>query len=336
MKAYEVREPTGLDGLALNNSRPEPQPLHGQVLVRMRAAALNYRDQGVIKGAYGYTKFPVIPLSDGAGEVVAVGAGVTQFKAGDRVASNFFVNWTGGRMPADASRNSLGGMIDGVLSEYALLNETGAIKFPEHLSFEEAATLPCAALTAWNAVVETAQLKAGETVAILGTGGVSCFALAFAKMHGAFVFLTSSNDEKLARAKALGADALINYSATPDWEQDILKQTGGAGVDLVIEVGGAGTLERSMAAVRNGGTICIIGALAGAGTINPRMINRKAIRLQGIHVGSRDMFAAMNKAVALHRLKPAIDKVFSFAEAKSAYAYQQTGKHFGKIVISLP
>ena len=336
MKAYEVREPTGLDGLALNTSRPEPQPLHGQVLVRMRAAALNYRDQGVIKGAYGYTKFPVIPLSDGAGEVVAVGAGVTQFKAGDRVASNFFVNWTGGRMPADASRNSLGGMIDGVLSEYALLNETGAIKFPEHLSFEEAATLPCAALTAWNAVVETAQLKAGETVAILGTGGVSCFALAFAKMHGAFVFLTSSSDEKLARAKALGADAPINYSATPDWEQDILKQTGGAGVDLVIEVGGAGTLERSMAAVRNGGTICIIGALAGAGTINPRMINRKAIRLQGIHVGSRDMFAAMNKAVALHRLKPAIDKVFSFAEAKAAYAYQQTGKHFGKIVISLP
>jgi NADPH:quinone reductase-like Zn-dependent oxidoreductase len=261
---------------------------------------------------------------------------VTQFKVGDRVASNFFVNWTGGRMPADASRNSLGGMIDGVLSEYALLNETGAIRIPDHLSFEEAATLPCAALTAWNAVVETAQLKAGETVAILGTGGVSCFALAFAKMHGAFAFLTSSSDEKLARAKVLGADALINYSATPDWEQAILKQTGGAGVDLVIEVGGAGTLERSMTAVRNGGTICIIGALAGAGTINPRMINRKAIRLQGIHVGSREMFAAMNKAVALHRLKPAIDKVFSFAEAKAAYAYQQTGKHFGKIVISVP
>lgn len=172
MKAYEVREPTGLDGLVLNTSHPEPQPLHGQVLVRMRAAALNYRDQGVIKGAYGYTKFPVIPLSDGAGEVVKVGAGVTKFKVGDRVASNFFVNWTGGRMPADASRNSLGGMIDGVLSEYVLLNDTGAINIPEHLSFEEAATLPCAALTAWNSVVETAQLKAGETVAILGTGGV--------------------------------------------------------------------------------------------------------------------------------------------------------------------
>jgi NADPH:quinone reductase-like Zn-dependent oxidoreductase len=245
------------------------------------------------------------------------------------------VNWTGGRIPADASRNSLGGMIDGVLSEYVVLNETGAIKIPDHLSFEEAATLPCAALTAWNAVIETGQLKAGETVAVLGTGGVSTFALAFAKMHGALVFLTSSSEEKLARAKAIGADALINYSKTPDWEQEILKQTGGVGVDLIIEVGGAGTLERSMNAVRSGGTICIIGALAGPGSINPRMINRKSIRLQGIHVGSRDMFAAMNKAVALHRLKPAIDKVFSFADAKAAYAHQQSSKHFGKIVISI-
>ncbi|HEY6024950.1 MAG TPA: NAD(P)-dependent alcohol dehydrogenase [Pseudolabrys sp.] len=335
MRAYEVRETSGLDGLVLNASRPEPKPGHGQILVRMRAAALNYRDQGVIKGAYGYTKFPVIPLSDGAGEIIAVGPGVTQFKLGDRVTSTFFVNWTGGRMPADASRNSLGGMVDGVLAEYAVLNETGAIKIPGDLSFEEAATLPCAALTAWNAVVETGQIKAGETVAILGTGGVSCFALAFAKMHGAFTYVTSSSDEKLARARSLGTDAFINYRSQPDWDQEILKQTGGAGVDLVIEVGGAGTLERSMNAVRPGGTICIIGAVAGAGTINPRMINRKAIRLQGIHVGSRDMFAAMNKAVALHKLKPPIDQVFDFADAKAAYLHQQSGKHFGKIVISL-
>jgi NADPH:quinone reductase-like Zn-dependent oxidoreductase len=238
-------------------------------------------------------------------------------------------------MPADASRNSLGGMVDGVLAEYALLNENGAIKVPDHLDFEEAATLPCAALTAWNAVVETAHVKAGESVAILGTGGVSCFALAFAKMHGAYAYLTSSSDEKLARGRALGADALINYRSQPDWDQDILEQTGGAGVDLVIEVGGAGTLERSMNAVRPGGTICVIGALAGAGAINPRMINRKAIRLQGIHVGSRDMFAAMNRAVALHRLKPAIDRVFNFADTKEAYLHQQSGRHFGKIVISL-
>ena len=335
MKAYEVRETPGLDGLMLNPSRPDPRPGHGQVVMRVRAAALNYRDQGVIKGAYGYTKFPVIPLSDGAGEVVAIGSDVTQFKGGDRIASTFFVNWTGGCMPADASRNSLGGMIDGVLAEYALLNETGAIKIPEGLSFQEAATLPCAALTAWNAVVETGQIKAGETIAILGTGGVACFALAFAKMHGAFAYLTSSSDEKLSRGRLLGADALINYRSQPDWDQEILRQTSGAGVDLVIEVGGAGTLERSMNAVRPGGTICVIGALAGAGTINPRMINREAIRLQGIHVGSRDMFATMNKAVALHKLKPAIDKVFRFADAKAAYLHQQGGNHFGKIVISV-
>ena len=335
MKAFEVRETTGLDGLVLNTSRPDPQPARRQILVRMRAAALNYRDQGVIKGAYGYTKFPVIPLSDGAGEVAAIGSDVTQFKIGDRVTSTFFVNWTGGRMPPDASRNSLGGMVDGVLAEYALLNETGAINIPGDMNFEEASTLPCAALTAWNAVVETGHVKAGETVAILGTGGVSCFALAFAKMQGAFTYLTSSSDEKLARARKLGADALINYRSQPDWDQEILKQTGGAGVDTVIEVGGAGTLERSMNAVRPGGTICIIGALAGPGTINPRMINRKAIRLQGIHVGSRDMFAAMNKALALHKLKPAIDKVFDFADAKAAYAHQQSGTHFGKIVISV-
>ena len=335
MKAYEVREATGLGGLVLNRDRTDPQPGHGQILVRIRAAALNYRDQGVTKGIYGYTRFPVIPLSDGAGEVASVGPGVAQFKPGDRVTSTFFVNWTGGRMPADASRNSLGGMADGVLAEYALLAETGAIKIPDHLSFEQAATLPCAALTAWNALADTGRIKAGESVAILGTGGVSCFGIAFGKMHGAFVFLTSSSDEKLARGKALGADVLINYRAQPDWDQDILKQTGGAGVDHVLEVGGAGTLEKSMNAVRPGGSIYVIGALAGTGSINPRMINRKAIRLQGIHVGSRDMFAAMNKAIGLHKLKPAIDRVFDFDDAKAAYAHQQSGGHFGKIVIAV-
>ena len=232
-------------------------------------------------------------------------------------------------------RNSLGGMVDGMLCEYALLAETGAIKIPDHLSFEEAATLPCAALTAWNALVETGHIRAGETIAILGTGGVSCFGLAFAKMHGAFVFLTSSSDEKLARTKSLGADSLINYKATPDWDEQIRTQTNGVGVDHVLEVGGAGTLERSMNAVRPGGSIYIIGALAGQGSINPRMINRKAIRLQGIHVGSRDMFAAMNKAVSLARLRPVIDRVFPFADAKAAYARQQAGQHFGKIVIAV-
>jgi len=334
VRAYEVHEAIGLDGLVLNRERPDPQPGHGQLVVRVRAASLNYRDQGVIKGVYGYTKFPVIPLSDGAGEVAEVGPGVTQFKAGDRVTSTFFVNWTGGRLPPDAARNSLGGMVDGMLADYALLAETGAIKIPDHLSFEEAATLPCAALTAWNALVETGRIKAGETVAILGTGGVSCFGITFAKMHGAFVYLTSSSDEKLARAKALGADTLINYRAQPDWDQEILKQTGGAGVDHVLEGGGAGTLENSMKAVRAGGSIYVVGALAGPGSINPRMINRKGIRLQGIHVGSRDMFADMNKAITFAKLKPTIDRVFDFNDAKAAYAHQQSGRHFGKIVIA--
>jgi NADPH:quinone reductase-like Zn-dependent oxidoreductase len=335
MKAYEVREPTGLDGLVLNRERPDPKPGHGQIVVRIRAVALNYRDQGVVKGAYGYTKFPLIPLSDGAGEVAAIGPGVTQFAPGDRVASTFFVNWTGGRIPPNASHHSLGGMVDGVLAEFAVLNETGAIKIPDHLSFAEAATLPCAALTAWNALIEAGRIKAGDSVLILGTGGVGCFALGFAKMHGARVFMTSSSDEKLARAQALGADGLVNYAGHPDWDQEVLRLTGGDGVDHVLEVGGPGTLEKSMNAVRPGGSIYVIGALGGAGSINPRMINRKTIRLQGIHVGSREMFESMNKAIALTGFKPVIDRSFAFEDAKAAYLYQQSGGVFGKVVIAL-
>jgi NADPH:quinone reductase-like Zn-dependent oxidoreductase len=334
LKAYEVREAIGIDGIALNSDRQEPQPADDEVLIRVRAAALNYRDQGVARGIYGYTKFPVIPLSDGAGEVVAVGSRVTGFKVGDRVAGTFFRNWTGGRYPADASRNSLGGMFDGVLAELVALPQTGVIHIPDHLSFEEAATLPCAAVTAWNALVENGRIRAGETAMILGTGGVSCFGVQFARLHGAYVFLTSSSDAKLERAKKLGADFLINYRNTPDWDQEVLKATYGSGVDHVLEVGGAGTLEKSMSVVRPGGTIYVIGALAGAGQINPRMINRRVVTLKGIHVGSREMFAAMNKAVALARLRPAIDRVFPFAEAKQAYAYQASGAHFGKIVIA--
>ena len=335
MKAYEVRETTGLDGVVLNTDRREPAAGHDQILVRVRAASLNYRDQGVIKGVYGYTRFPVIPLSDGVGEVVALGPGVTQFKVGDRVAGTFFQVWTGGRMPRDAARNSLGGNIDGMLAETVALPQNGAIRIPDHLSFEEAATLPCAALTAWNALIDSGGLRAGETVAVLGTGGVSCFGVQFTKMHGARVIAMSSSDAKLAKAKGLGADVLINYTATPDWDAAVLAATDGLGADHMLEVGGANTLEKSMNAVRPGGTISVIGALAGAGQINPRIINRKGLRLQGIHVGSRDMFAAMNRAIALAALRPAIDRVFPFGEAKQAYAHQASGGHFGKVVIAV-
>lgn len=336
MKAYELREAIGIDGLHLNAERPEPKPDAEQILVRMRAGALNFRDHGVTRGAYGYTKFPVIPLSDGAGEVVAVGAKVTQFKAGDRVAGTFFQTWPSGRIPADASKNSLGGNMDGVLAEYVALPQHGAIRIPAHLSFQEAATLPCAGVTAWHALIESGQLKAGETVVVLGTGGVSIFALQIAKLHGARVILTSSSDEKLTRAKALGADELINYHATPDWEQEVLKLTDGIGADHVVEVGGPGTLEKSMNAVRPGGIIAVIGAVSGAGQVNPRPINRKSLRLHGIHVGSREMFAAMNRAIETAKLRPVIDRIFPFHETKQAYAYQASGAHFGKIVIDIP
>lgn len=335
MKAYEVREAIGLDGLVLNRDRAEPTPAPDQIFVRVHAASLNYRDFGVLRGIYGYTKFPLVPLSDGAGEVVRIGSAVTRFKPGDRVAGTYFQTWMSGAIPPDASKNSLGGNIDGMLAEYAVLPQQGAVAIPDHLSFEEASTLPVAALTAWNALIESGRIKAGETVVILGTGGVSIFALQFARMHSATVILTSSSDAKLERAKALGAAHLINYRATPDWDRDALALTGGVGADHVVEVGGAGTLEKSMNAVRPGGTISVIGAVAGAGQINPRTINRKSLTLRGIHVGSREMFTAMNRAIARAGLRPVIDRVFAFEDAKAAFAHQSGGAHFGKVVIKV-
>ena len=333
MKAFEVREATGLDGLVLNRQRAEPVPQRDEILIKMRAVSLNFRDLGVIRGAYGYTKFPVIPVSDGAGEVIAVGDDVTRFRVGDRVAGTFFQNWPSGRIPVNASQNSLGGMIDGMLTELRALPEEGAVKIPDHLSFEAAATLPVAGLTAWHALVEAGRIKAGETVVVLGTGGVSCFALQFAKLHGARVVLTSSSDEKLARGKVLGADDLINYRKTPEWDAEVLKLTDGIGADHIVEVGGPGTIEKSLKAVRMGGTLSVIGAVSGPGQIDPRPINRKAITLHGIHVGSREMFEAMNRAITQSGLKPVIDRVFSFEDAKAAYEHMMSGQHFGKIVV---
>lgn len=334
MKAFELREAVGPDGLVLVPDRPEPEPGRDEVKIKVHAAALNYRDLLVASGRYSAPRKPsVIPLSDGAGEVVAVGEGVSRFRVGDRVAGTFFQGWDGGAISAERTAQALGGAVDGMLAHYVILPESGVIHTPTHLSFSEAATLPCAGLTAWNAVVEAGRVKAGETVLLLGTGGVSLFALQFAKLHGARVIVASGSDEKLERARALGADTLINYRSTPDWDQEVLRLTGGRGVDLVVEVGGGGTLERSIKAVRVGGFIAIIGVVSGAGQIDPRPIIGKAIRLQGIYVGSRELFAAMNRAVSGNGLKPVIGRTFDFDEARQAYAYQASGAHFGKIVI---
>jgi NADPH:quinone reductase-like Zn-dependent oxidoreductase len=335
MKLYQLQNNTGLDALALIE-RTETQPGAGQILVRVRAVSLNYRDLIIGRGQNPAIAYPVIPMSDGAGEVVAIGEGVTQVKVGDRVAGIFFQDWQAGEINRQIMKSALGGEIDGMFSECVVLNQNGVVILPDHLSYEEGATLPCAAVTAWHGLMSKGNLKAGETVLILGTGGVSIFALQFAKLHGARTIVTSSSDAKLEQAKALGADELINYKNIPDWEKEVYRLTDSIGVDHVVEVGGAGTLEKSIKAVRYGGRISLIGVLTGfAGEINPQPILGKSIALQGIYVGSREMFTAMNRAIAQAQLQPVIDRCFSLAEARAAYDYLQSGAHFGKIVIRL-
>lgn len=336
MKAYELQATGDLDGLALVD-RPQPEPGAGEILVRVHAVSLNYRDLLVANGSYGKMSLPLVPVSDGAGEVTAIGAGVTRFKVGDRVAATFFPDWIGGEVTPERTRTARGaGATSGMLAEFVAINQEAATTIPAHLGFEEAATLPCAALTAWHALVEQGHVKSGETVVLLGTGGVSLFGLQIAKMHGANTIVTSSSDEKLARARMLGADATINYIATPNWEEKVIELNGGRGADHVIEVGGAGTFAKSLKATRPGGHVALIGVLAGLSTeLRVTDILMKSLRVNGIYVGSRDMFEDMNRAFTLHHLKPIVDKVFSFAQAKAAYEYLQSGRHFGKIVISL-
>jgi NADPH:quinone reductase-like Zn-dependent oxidoreductase len=336
MKVFEIQNGFGLDALQLAE-RPEPKPGPGQVLLRLRAWSLNYRDLMVVKGVYNpRLKLPLIPLSDGVGQVVEVGAGVSRVKVGDRVAGAFMPGWIDGMLTDAKGKSALGGGVDGLLAEYAVLPADGVVPVPGHLSDEEAATLPCAAVTAWNALVSSGGLKAGDSVLIQGTGGVSLFALQFARLSGARVIATSSSDAKLARVLEMGASDGVNYKSNPDWEKKVLELTGGVGVDHVVEVGGAGTLPRSLKAVRTGGTISLIGVLSGAGEVNPIPILMKNVRVQGIYVGSREMFEAMNRAVALHRLKPVVDRVFPFAEAREALRYMESAAHFGKIVIRGP
>ena len=336
MKVFQLESGTGLDALCLIE-KSEPEPTYRQVVIRVYATALNYRDLVVAQGGYGPTvKYPLIPMSDGAGEVVAIGEGVTRVKVGDRVAGIFFQKWLDGSLTKEKLKSGLGGNINGMLAEYVTLHEDGLVILPDHLSYEEGATLPCAAVTAWHALMTQSKITAGERVLLLGTGGVSIFALQFAKVHGAEVIITSSSDEKLHHVQELGADVIINYKTTPEWHKEIYKLTERNGVDRVIEVGGAGTLAKSMQAVRVGGTISLIGILAGAkAEVNPLPVIMKNLNLQGIYVGSRDMFESMNQAISLHKIKPIIDRVFPFEEAKEAYSYLQSGAHFGKVVIKL-
>ncbi len=332
MKSWIIDGGFGIGNLK-QVERPEPKPGAGQIVVRVRAVSLNFRDLLVTKGMYNpKMPLPRIPCSDGVGEVIATGDGVSRVKVGDRVAAIFHQKWLAGDISEAVARSALGGEIDGMMAEQVLLSEEGVVSIPAHLSFEEAATLPCAAVTAWNALVQGG-LKAGDSVLVQGTGGVSIFALQFARLSGARVFVTSGNDSKLQRALSLGGAAGTNYKTNPDWDKWARAQTG-IGVDHVVEVGGAGTLERSIKAVRTGGHIALIGVLSGQGTINPLPLLMKSVRLRGIFVGSRSMFEDMNRAIAAAQLKPVIDKAFPFAEFPAALQYMETAAHFGKIVVS--
>ncbi|WP_085317531.1 zinc-dependent alcohol dehydrogenase family protein [Derxia lacustris] len=336
MNAYRIPFAAGIDALAPSTETPRPLAL-GEVRLKLHAASLNFRDLMVATGSYfAHSETPVIPCSDGAGEVIETGPGATRFKLGDRVCANFFPHWVSGAQTPAGIAGSFGGADDGMLAEQAVVPEHSLVAIPEHLSFLEAATLPCAAVTAWNALFVAAGLKPGASVLLLGTGGVSIWALQLAKAAGIKVVITSSSDDKLARAKALGADVGINYRSTPEWQDAVLAATGGEGVDLVVEVGGQGTLERSVAAAKMGGTIAIIGGVSGfGGAANPLALIGGAKKLAGIFVGSRAMFEDMNRLISNAGIRPIIDRVFPFAEAKAAYRHLASGNHFGKVVVQI-
>jgi NADPH:quinone reductase-like Zn-dependent oxidoreductase len=339
MRAYQVRQ-FGLEHLK-QVELPMLQIAPGTVLIRVHAVSLNYRDLMVVKGFYNpKMELPRIPCSDGAGEVVAIGDGVTQVRVGDRVCGIFMQRWLDGPLTAERSKAALGGDVDGMLAEYALLAQDGVVRFPEHLSYEEAATFPCAGVTAWNALHHAGEVARpvlpGETVVIQGTGGVSLFALQFAKLLGAIVIGTSSSDEKLKRAYGLGLDAGCNYRERPEWSKWVAEVTGGRGADRIIEVGGGGTFGQSLRAARVGGMVAQIGVLSGAATSEPLALTpilHKQLRVQGIYVGSRAMFDQMNTVIAKAELHPIIDRVFAVDQAREAFLHMESGSHFGKIVI---
>jgi NADPH:quinone reductase-like Zn-dependent oxidoreductase len=333
MKAYEINE-FGIENLT-SVEREKPQPKETEVLVKFHAASLNYRDLMMVKGFYNpKLKTPLVPFSDGAGEIVAVGEKVTKWKVGDKVCPIFMQGWIDGAIDYRKARTALGGDADGCLREFGAFDENGLVRFPDHLTYEEAATLPCAAVTAYNALFCSGSLKPDDSVLLQGTGGVSIFALQFASTLGCRIIITSSSDEKLQRAKDLGADDLINYKTTKDWDKAVLDLTEKRGVDHVVEVGGAGTMQKSVNAVKMGGDVSVIGVLAGKGEFNPASLLMKSVKLQGIYVGSRQMFEDMNRLFCKYTyLKPVIDKTYAFDEVREALKFMESGSHFGKIVV---
>lgn len=337
MKVYEIQDNFGLDNLK-PAERDIPALGSEQVLLKIKACSLNYRDLMMVQGSYNPRQpLPLIPLSDGVGEIVEVGDQVSRVAVGDRVAGIFAQGWFGGEPSQERVRpTTLGSPLDGMLAQYVVLHQQGVVKVPAHLSDQEAATLPCAAVTAWSALNKYRRLSPGDTVLLQGTGGVSVFALQFAKLSGATVIITSSSDAKLERAKSLGADYTINYREQPDWHKVARDITGKTGVDHIVEVGGAGTFEKSLAAVRIGGFIATIGVLdGGSAPLSVIPILMSGLTVQGILVGSRDDFEAMNRAIAAHQLQPVIDKTFAFDEARAAFDWMHSGSHFGKIVIQI-
>jgi NADPH:quinone reductase-like Zn-dependent oxidoreductase len=336
MRVFQIEGEWGMDHLRLS-TRPEPVAGPGQVVVRMKASALNYRDLVVPNRGYGSRTgtLPLIPVSDGVGEVTAIGPGVHRVAPGDRVCPTFFQGWPGGEPDAFRLAGSLGGPIDGTMAEYMCLSEEGVVKVPARLSDVEAATLPCAALTAWSALTTCATTRPGDHVLVQGCGGVALFAVAFAKLHGAHVTVITSSDERVARVRAQGADATVNYRAVPEWAKATREITGGRGYDLIVELGGEATLPQTLRCIRPGGTVLMIGVLSGgAMAASLGLVITRQVRLQGVTVGHRDGFEAMLRAIEQHRVTPTVDRVYAFAELKAALAYLASGAQFGKVCIA--